>query len=446
MLLVCVLTCGVWAADDFDTLYTSFQEAVANQDDATAMEDAETLFAKLTTKYRADAGFGAFKSKLMASEFLSRQMIQQLQKATGTQMYVMTGKILNKPVVKTGAANRKEDVISVAPAKSFYDTSIELFQKPIDISTLSDKEREFLQDYYNLKLRKYTTDIAKAGQALTIARPGFNDTHHYVLVLPLLHFIEPQEVPLDVLPAWMRKANQLDAFSDSCLMHYGLSYHAMSFARRASQNKGQAFSELKFYQSEAEKCKKSDPHIAVDCLKRAMDLLKDQAKRQIAVLNQIIQIWLDSENYDLAASEAKHLTNLFGQYPEAGKAHWLYFYSLSRANNSLAILSEIDDVLDNPKCKPYRAKMLYIKWWALRRQRDHQERVAVLEHELIKLYGDDSMVAPVLLSRATDLLAAQDYNGAYELLSQLNEKFPATKAAEQSRKILEKLKTLTNRG
>ena len=111
-----------------------------------------------------------------------------------------------------------------------------------------------------------------------------------------------------------------------------------------------------------------------------------------------------------------------------------------------AILQEIDAALENPKCELYKPKMMYIKWWALRRQRDQMGRVSALEHELLKLYGEDPMVAPIMLSQGTDLLAGQDYNGAYEILNRLCEKFPETKASEQARRILEKLKAIVNRG
>ena len=64
-----------------------------------------------------------------------------------------------------------------------------------------------------------------------------------------------------------------------------------------------------------------------------------------------------------------------------------------------------------------------------------------MEYELLKDYGNDPMVAPVLLSRATDRLVRQDYAGARESVIELVEKFPDTKAAAQAKRMLEKLKT-----
>ena len=101
---------------------------------------------------------------------------------------------------------------------------------------------------------------------------------------------------------------------------------------------------------------------------------------------------------------------------------------------------DVDKALDDKRCEVYKAKLMYIKWWALRRKRDQTARVATLEYELLKQYGNNPMVAPILLSRATDLLASQNYNGAYESLTQLVERFPSTKAAAQAKRMLVKLK------
>jgi len=354
----------VCASTDLAPLYAEFQQAIETQNESLSLDVGDRLFSKLGMEYRTNAGFGALKSKLMASEFLSKQMIQQLQKATGMQMSIMTGNLLSKKVVADKKNGRRNDNISVAPAKSFYDTSTETFLKPIDISKLSDKDIKFLRDYYNIKLRKYNTDIAKAGQALTITNSNFKDTHHYVLVLPLLHFIEPQKVPLEVFPKWMKKTARLNEFSESCLMHYGLSYHAMIFAQRASELSGHKLYEYEYYKLAAEKCKKTSPNVAVDCLKRSIKLLKNKPKKQIAISYEIIQIWLDSGNYNLAASESKKMMSTFSKHPDSNKANWLYFYALSRANNTKAILKEIDGALENPRCKEYKPKMMYIKWWA----------------------------------------------------------------------------------
>ncbi len=162
----------------------------------------------------------------------------------------------------------------------------------------------------------------------------------------------------------------------------------------------------------------------------------------MALQFEVVQLWLDSNNYSLAASQAHKISATNPNHEEAGKAIWLYYYALSRSNNISQILAGIDEVLNDRRCAAYKAKLMYIKWWSLRRTRDQIAGVAALEHELLRLYGNDPMVAPILLSRATDSLASQDYAGALEALTGLLQKFPSTNAAIQAKKMLVKLNAM----
>ena len=416
--------------------FSTFRKALEDQDDSRALSTGDTTFAYLQQKYKDDAGFMAFKSKLDAAAFLAGQMQQQLKKATNTQMFSVADELFDKN--DAGAISTS---LSIAPAKSFYETSARLFARPIKLDKLTDEEKSFLVQYYNLKLRALTGTIAKAGQALAIAEPRFKGTHDYVLVLPLLHVPEKRPISTNVLPQWMRKPAELDIFSDSCLLHFGLPFHAMSFAQKAAQSRNNPFSEPDFYRLAAKKCGTSRAHIAADCLQRAINCVKaEDPDEAIALQFETVRLWLDSKNYSLAAGEAHKIFEGSPNHKESGRAIWLYYYALSRGNNISQILTGIDEALNDRRCTPYKAKLMYIKWWALRRTRDQIARVAALEHELLRLYGNDPMVAPILLSRATDSLASQDYAGALESLTALVRKFPSTKAAIQANKMLDKLK------
>ena|GEM_PF-2175506 len=416
----------------------AFLKACKARDDAEAKSIGDKIFVRLTQKHRRNAAFTALLSKMKAAEFLTRQMVQQLRQATNERMMAM-GKDMfgnkNKPV--------KKSALSVAPAKRFYETSVALFSKPVTGVNLSDEERTFFVQYYDLKLRLFTSQIAKAGQALAIAEPAFKGTYNYVLVLPLLHAIGERPINMDVLPFWMKKPDQLDIFSDSALLHYGLPFQAMMVAKKASELRGSSFSELDFYRSASGKCGTRLPHTATDCIKRAITKAVEENPDLVVPLEfDMIQLWLDSGNYALAVGEAKKIYEDYPDHKDAGKAMWLYFYSLSRNNSTDVILRDIDKALKDERCKISEPKLLYIKWWALRRKRDASASVAALEYELLKRYGNDPMVAPIMLSHATDQLASQDYSGAYDSLSQLVDKFPATKAAQQAQRMLAKLKTI----
>lgn len=439
VLLLCIsVDIGVTIGSQIDgepVDFAAFRKALGQSDDITAMSLGSSIFSQLEKKYRMDVGFGAIKSKLIAAEFLAKQMKSQLQKVTGKRMRTVADGLFDKK--EEGSSDWS---LLVAPAKSFYQTSAKLFSNPAKIDGLSDEEKTFLTQYYDLKLRILTTSVAKTGQALAIAEPSFKKTHDYVLVLPLLHTSNRKSFNIGVLPPWMRQPQQLDILSDSCLFHFGLPFHAMAIAKKSAQIQQKSFSELDFYVSAAERYSESYPHLAADCLLKATDHVPDRdLDMKISLHFDIVQVWLDAENYDLAASQARKTFDTFPDHKESGKAIWLYHYALSRSNNADRVLAHIDEALENKICEVYKAKLMYIKWWALRRKRDQTARVAALEYELLKQYGNDPIVAPVLLSRATDLLARQDYNGACESLIQLSEKFPSTKAAAQAKRMLIKL-------
>lgn len=418
--------------------YVVFREAVDANEYVKALSIGDTLFAQLEQRYKGDAGFMAYKSKLKGAEFLAESMQQQLKRATNKRVFSISDELFDKNGSMEGGSQPL-----VAPAKSFYETSIGLFSRPVKIDNLKEEEKSFLVQYYDMRLKDLTSQIAKTGQALAVAEPSFKGTYDYVLVLPLLHLSDKTSVNVGVLPQWMQRPDQLDIFADSCLLHFGMPFQAMSLAKKSAQLQNAPFSEYDFYKSATRKCGVLYAHIAADCLHRAINHARgEDSSEAIALEFDLVQLWLDSSNYSLAASQAHRISQTYPDNKESGKAIWLYYYALSRSNNVNSILADIDTALNDNRCELYKPKLMYIKWWALRRKRDQDAKVAALEYELLKQYGDDPMVAPILLSRVTDLLASQDYTGAYELSTQLVDKFPSTKAAIQAKKMLTKLKAM----
>ncbi len=419
--------------DDF----AEFAAALAAADDARASSLGESILAALRREYSNDSSLRAYESRLKAAEFLAGQMQQQLAKAAGAQLSLVVGDV-------PGGRNKPPNaaLMTVAPAKRFYETSVRVFSSPVRISGLNDEQKSFLARYYDLRLRALVTAVARAGQALAIAEPRFKGTYDYVLVLPLLHAQDRQPLNVAVLPHWMRGPEQLMALSDSCLLHFELPFQAMVIARESSKMQGQAFSESDFYRMAAGRCGGTRAKVAVDCLRSALALVPDQPSDLAVDLRfDMVQLWLSSGNHLLAAGEAREIFTKYPHHSSAARAIWLHYYALSRNGNTEEILANIDEALTDDRCRPYEPRLLYIKWWALRRQRNQSARVAALEYDLLNRYGGDPMVAPILLSRATDLLASQSYNEACTVLQQLVQEFPSTQAAVQARRVLERLKT-----
>jgi outer membrane protein assembly factor BamD (BamD/ComL family) len=414
-----------------------FAAALDRSDEEAALSAGQPIFAALQQKYASDAGFRAFASRLTAAEFLGAQMRQQLTQAADARLTTVAGSL---PDARDRAS--AAGLITLAPARRFYETSVKTFASPVRISGLEEQEKRFLKRYYDLKLASLIAAVARAGQALAVAEPGFTSTYDYVLVVPLLHASEERPLNLDVLPAWMQEPAPLYRLSDSCLFHFELPFQAMAVARQAAARQGTTFSPFDFYRSAAQRCRSGQARVAVDCLTRAMrQVPADQVDPTVMLCFDVVQVWLDSANYQLAAGQARTIFEKYPRHASAGKAIWLYYYALSRNSSTQEILADIDQALADERCRPYEPKLMYIKWWALRRQRNQGARVAAMEYDLLQRYADDPMVAPILLSRATDMLASQSYGEACEILQQLIQKFPATRAAAQARRMLDKVKS-----
>jgi tetratricopeptide (TPR) repeat protein len=412
--------------------FAAFQQAIEASDDVKATSIGESIFGQLDQKYKDDAGFGMLTSKLMAAKFLAGQMESHLRKALSKYSRLVDDELYGEKRLD----NRKWQG-SVYPAKSFYETSERLFSAPIAADGLEKQEKTFLAQYYDLQLRILTSAIAKAGQALAILDRNFKATHDYVLVLPLLHAIDDEPISIDVLPRWMQRPEQWDILSDSCLLHFGLPLQAMTIAKKSAHAQEKPFSEVEFYISAARRCGSSHPHIAADCLNKALDCVPNgNADTVVALRFDLVRLWLDQENYSLAAGNAAEVFQTYPNHKDAPEAIWQYYHALSMAGSTDGILARVDEVIEDKRCKAYKGGLMWLKWCALRRKRDETVRMQALELKLLTEYANDPMVAPILLSRATDLIALEDIRGASEVLTQLIERFPSTKSAVQARKML----------
>ena len=114
---VLVLANIALAVDNQEPNFTDFYHALKAGTDQQAAQTGQKIFEHIERKYRADAGFGALKSKMIAADFLAKQMISQLKKATGRQMFAVAGELFEDK-----KKNKSRDSLSVAPAKSFYET------------------------------------------------------------------------------------------------------------------------------------------------------------------------------------------------------------------------------------------------------------------------------------------------------------------------------------
>ena len=83
-----------FGADNQEPNFTDFYHALETGTDEQAVQAGQEIFEWIERKYRADAGFRALKSRMMAADALAGQMIAQLKKATGRQRCAVSRSLL----------------------------------------------------------------------------------------------------------------------------------------------------------------------------------------------------------------------------------------------------------------------------------------------------------------------------------------------------------------
>ena len=140
LILALLISCSIRTAtsnsDEFDANepdYSDFNAATRDSDDDRALTIGARLFRQLETNYHNVPSFVAVKSKLSAAEFLAGQMRLQLTKAANRKVAAVAGELFMQETDKIAS-----DVLIVAPAKSFFQTSIKIFSIHINVIQLND--------------------------------------------------------------------------------------------------------------------------------------------------------------------------------------------------------------------------------------------------------------------------------------------------------------------
>lgn len=233
-------------------------------------------------------------------------------------------------------------------------------------------------------------------------------------------------------------SDNFDAMSDFCLLRVERPKTAVAIAKYKTQSEGQSFSLVDWSLSASTRCVENHrPDLAEKLLSAAINDINDRAK--------IVELRLKiAENYGecgenaRAVKECRQIAEAFPDNLLYGKVMSSYFAYLARQSKVQEILAEIDSALGSPQCQRYLPQLVYLKWWALRKT-NQQILANKIGEQLIKDYGSNLCIAPVLLAHATDALSNQRYDQCRKLLVQLTRNFPRTNSANQARKILSRL-------
>lgn len=323
------------------------------------------------------------------------------------------------------------------PAHWLYWIHLSTFTGELALNDLSMQQARFLCRYYDLQMQD---SIMKVGRQIVMADPNSSENSCYALVLPLVYLYSRDNAWDQIEPFFaFFSPNQLDVMWQFSLLQAEHPQVSAWIAQYQAKMMGKDFSLALWALDAADLCVADHrPDLARLSLHIALDNTKKRSK--VAELRlKIAESYARCRDYATAIQTCRQITDDLPNTLFYGKAMATYFSYLAREANADQIVKETESALQDVRCKPYLPQILYLRWWALCKV-DRPDEATRIAQRLIEQYSGNSCVAPVLLERATDALACQQYGQCRELLTKLTKDFPGTESAKRAERILSRFK------
>lgn len=280
----------------------------------------------------------------------------------------------------------------------------------------------------------------KVGRQIVMADPNSSENSCYALVLPLVYLYGRDNAWDQIEPFFaLFSPNQLDAMRQFSLLQAERPQVSVWIAQYRAKIMGNDFSLVLWALDAADVCVADHrPDLAQLSLHIALDDTKDRNKMAELRL-KIAEGYARYSDYATAIQTCRQIVENLPNTPFYGKTMATYFGYLAREANADQIVKETESALRDVRCKPYLPQILYLRWWALCKV-DKRDEAARIAQRLIEEYSRNPCVAPVLLERATDALARQQYDQCREFLVKLTKDFPGTESAKRAEGILARFK------
>jgi tetratricopeptide (TPR) repeat protein len=323
------------------------------------------------------------------------------------------------------------------PALGLYWTHLSAFTGGLALDDLSVQQAAFLGRYYDLQMQN---SIMKVGRQIIMADPNSSENSCYALVLPLLYLYGRDNAwdQIESLLAFF-SPNQLDVMWRFSLLQAERPQVSAWIAQYQAKMMGKDFTLALWALDAADVCVADHrPDLARLSLHIALDDTKNQSK--VAELRlKIAESYARCGDYATAIQTCRQIADDLPNSTLYGRTMATYFGYLAKEANADQIVTETESALRDVRCKPYLPQILYLRWWALCKV-DRRDEAVMVAQRLIERYSDNPCVAPVLLERATDALARQQYDRCHELLTKLTKDFPGTESAKRAEGILARFK------
>ncbi len=323
------------------------------------------------------------------------------------------------------------------PALGLYWIHLSAFTGELALDDLSMQQAAFLGRYYDLQMQD---SIMKVGRQIVMADPNSSENSCYALVLPLVYLCGRDNAFDQIEPFFaLFSPNQLDVMRRFSLLQAERPQVSAWIAQYQAKMMGTDFSLALWALDAADLCVADHrPDLARLLLHIALDDTKDRNKMAELRL-KIAEGYARCGDYATAIQTCRQITDDLPNATFYGRTMATYFSYLAKEAKVDQIVTETKSALRDVRCKPYLPQILYLRWWALCKVDKREEAVRVAQR-LIEQYSGNPCVAPVLLERATDALARQQYDLCHELLTKLTNNFPGTESAKRAEGILARFK------
>lgn len=415
--------------------YLQFERlAKAGQSDQ-ALGVGKQLLEDLVSKYPQNKGLRKVQKRLDAAADLKALIIRGLKCEQQKVLAKIVG--LDMPSQSSSQHTPQEHPAPLlAPAEHLYRANMQLFNGQPQLDAISPAESKFARRYYDLRMQDSIEQVTKATTQTTLSPGESCGPSFYALVLPLLYLPEGDVrwQSLNRLFA-LADSSDLEAMSQFCLLRVDRPAAARAIASYQAEAEGNDFLLLDWSIEASRKCVDNQrPDLAEALLRTAIPALNDE-NTIVKLRLMIAQGYSRCRDHERAAEHCKQAAHDFPDSPLYARLICSYFEYLARQSKPSHILSQIDSALNEPRCRPNAAELLYLKWWALRKRHRYDQARKVADR-LTAEHPDNECVAPVLLAEATDCLSNHRYDRCRKLLRQIMTKFPKTDSAQQAQKVI----------
>jgi len=347
--------------------------------------------------------------------------------------------VLNDELMSKHALSKHDENILVVSAERLFKRYVNRFVSPLDFSDLPVEVAAVIQQFYELQLKTYMEEITNNIKKAPTITPNNLELHEYGIVIPALaHYSISEDITSQII-RYIGDTNSGIYLGDFCLRRLGCPGLALKIAKHVFEaEQTESLVVIDWATKASQHCAEdSRADLAEKLLRTVIGNLKDKDK--------IVELRLKiAESFSKCGDNTgatKECTQIVSDFPNSslyGKVMRDYFTYLAKQSKAERIIQEIDSALEMPQCQKYLPQLMYLKWRALRKT-NRQTLANQIGEQLIKYYGDNPCITPVLLAHAIEALSNMHYDRCQELLQRLMRNFPHTDSAKQAQEILDRL-------